>query len=65
MDALYFIAGTSGSGKTDNHQLYHKKNGPIIAGICADVYSWKIRYVKLLFVDEAQPNKFLAGYLLK
>lgn len=42
-----------------------KENDAIIAGICADVYIWKIMYLELLFVDEAHRNKSLASYLLR
>lgn len=42
-----------------------KENKSIVAGICAEVYVWKILYIQLLFVDEAHRNKYLASYLLK
>ncbi len=42
-----------------------QENDTIIGGICADVYTWKIMYIELLFVDEAHRNKSLASYLLQ
>jgi len=42
-----------------------KENDLIIAGICADVYIWKIMYLELLFVDEEHRNKDLATILLQ
>lgn len=42
-----------------------KENETIIAGICADIYTWKIMYLELLFVDEAHRNKGLASMLLR
>lgn len=41
-----------------------KENDSFVAGICADVYTWKIMYIELLFVDEAHRNKDLATMLL-
>lgn len=41
-----------------------KKDGEIIAGICADIYTWKVMYLELLYVDEAHRNKGLATMLL-
>lgn len=42
-----------------------KENDDIIAGICGNVYTWKILYLELLFVNEAHRNKRLATFLLK
>lgn len=41
-----------------------KDNDTIIAGICADVYTWKVMYLELLFVNEVYRNKDLATILL-
>lgn len=42
-----------------------KENDTVIAGICADVYVWKIMYLQLLFVNEAHRNKDLATIMLQ
>ena len=42
-----------------------KENDIIIAGICADVYTWKIMNILLLFVEESHRNKGLATILLQ
>lgn len=42
-----------------------KEQDTIIAGICADIYIWKILFISLLFVDENHRNKNLATLLLK
>lgn len=42
-----------------------KENNEIIAGICGNVYTWKILYLELLFVNETHRNKNLASILLK
>lgn len=42
-----------------------KENDTIVAGICADIYTWKIMYLELLFVNEGHRNKNLATMLLQ
>ena len=42
-----------------------KENNEVIAGICANVYTWKIMYLELLFVNEAHRNNNLATALLR
>ncbi len=42
-----------------------KEKDEIIAGICGNVYTWKIVYLELLFVNEAYRNKNLATFLLQ
>lgn len=42
-----------------------KENDLIIAGICAEIYTWKILYIELLFVNETHRNQDLAIFLIK
>lgn len=58
------VAATQKPEAIDIHYVI-KENDIIIGGICADVYTWKIMYIELLFVDEAHRNKSLASYLLQ
>ena len=48
-----------------NKHYIIKENDIIIAGICANIYIWKIMCVELLFVDEAYRNKNLGTVLLQ
>jgi len=41
-----------------------KEDDEIIAGMCADIYTWKEMYLELLFVDKTYRNKGLATMLL-
>ncbi len=41
-----------------------KENDTVIAGICAEAYTWKILYLQLLFVEKAHRNTNLATLLL-
>lgn len=58
------VPATQKTEAIDIHYVI-KENDAIIGGICADVYTWKIMYLELLFVDEAHRNKSLASYLLQ
>lgn len=42
-----------------------KENDEIIAGICSEVYTWKILHIDLLFVNEAYRNKNLGSFLIQ
>lgn len=42
-----------------------KDGDDIVAGICAEVYTWNILYIALLFVDERKRHQGLGSYLLK
>lgn len=42
-----------------------KEHDTIMGGICANVYTWKIMYLELLFVEEAHRNKDLGTLLLQ
>jgi len=42
-----------------------RENDNMIAGICAEMYIWKILYIEVLFVDELYRKKGLGSLLLK
>ncbi len=42
-----------------------KEDDEVIAGICTDIYIWKILYISLLFVDEKHRNKDLGTMLIR
>jgi GNAT superfamily N-acetyltransferase len=58
------VPATQKPEAVDLHYIIKEKD-VIIGGICADVYTWKIMYIELLFIDEAHRNKSLASYLLQ
>ncbi|WP_202967171.1 GNAT family N-acetyltransferase [Legionella gratiana] len=41
-----------------------KKADEIIAGICSEVYTWKILYISVFFVEEQYRNQGLGTILL-
>lgn len=42
-----------------------KDGNKVIAGICADIYIWKILYISLLFVEDKYRHQGLGTLLLK
>lgn len=58
------VPATQNPEVIDIHYVVKDKD-EIIAGICADIYTWKIMYIDLLFVNEKYRNKNLGSYLLK
>lgn len=58
------VPATQNPEVIDQHYLI-KENEEVIAGICADVYIWKILYISLLFVDEKHRNRDLGTLLIQ
>lgn len=48
----------------DKHYIV-KQDDDMIAGICANIYIWKIMYIELLFVSEAHRRQDLGTLLLR
>lgn len=48
-----------------NKNYIIKENDIIVGGICADIYTWKILYISLLFVEESYRNKKIGSLLIK